>query len=79
MATAGRDCLSDSVSTCVCLQAAMKQRSAQAIVLYAMDLEEHHGPFPIEAAREAFLTTSPSGSRRGATWSAWPRPPTGAR
>ena len=56
MATAARDCLSDSVATCVCLQAAMKQRSAQAIVLYAMDLEEHHGPFPIEAARESFLT-----------------------
>ena len=55
MATAGRDCLSDSVATCVCLQAAMKQRSAQAIVLYAMDLEEHHGEFAIEAAREAFL------------------------
>jgi NAD(P)H-flavin reductase/ferredoxin len=59
LATAGRDCLSDSVSTCVCLQAAMKQRSAQAIVLYAMDLEEHHGPFPIEAAREAFLNDAP--------------------
>jgi propane monooxygenase reductase subunit len=58
-ATAGRDCLSDSVSTCVCLQAAMKQRSAQAIVLYAMDLEEHHGPFPIEAARDAFLSEKP--------------------
>ena len=57
MATAGRDCLSDSVATCVCLQAAMKQRSAQAIVLYAMDLEEHLGKdFAIEAAREAFLT-----------------------
>jgi hypothetical protein len=55
-ATAARDCLSDSLSTCVCLQAAMKQRSAQAIVLYAMDLEQHHGEFPIEAAREAFLT-----------------------
>ena len=36
----------------------MKQRSAQALVLYAMDLEQHHGPFPIEAAREAFLPTS---------------------
>jgi hypothetical protein len=58
-ATAGRDCLSDSIATCVCLQAAMKQRSAQAIVLYAMDLEEHHGPFPIEAAREAFLNDEP--------------------
>ncbi len=56
LATAGRDCLSDSVATCVCLQAAMKQRSAQAIVLYAMDLEEHlGGEFSIEAARRRFL------------------------
>ncbi|HEY2436427.1 MAG TPA: MmoB/DmpM family protein, partial [Solirubrobacteraceae bacterium] len=60
LATAGRDCLSDSVSTCVCLQAAMKQRSAQAIVLYAMDLEEHLNiGFPIETAREAFLRDQP--------------------
>ncbi len=60
LATAGRDCLSDSVSTCVCLQAAMKQRSAQAIVLYAMDLEEHLDvEFPIETAREAFLSDEP--------------------
>jgi propane monooxygenase reductase component len=56
LATIARDCLSDSVTTCVCLQAAMKQRSAQAIVLYAMDLEQHHGAFPIEAARARFLT-----------------------
>jgi NAD(P)H-flavin reductase/ferredoxin len=56
LATAARDCLSDSVATCVCLQAAMKQRSAQALVLYAMDLEEHHGEFPIEAAKHSFLT-----------------------
>lgn len=55
LATIGRDCLSDSVATCVCLQAAMKQRSAQALVLYAMDLERHHGPFPIEDARRQFL------------------------
>ena len=55
MATVARDCLSDSVATCVCLQAAMKQRSAQAIVLYAMDLEEHYGEFPIETARRSFL------------------------
>jgi NAD(P)H-flavin reductase/ferredoxin len=59
LATVGRDCLSDSVSTCVCLQAAMKQRSAQSIVLYAMDLEEHHGEFPIQAARDAFMTDEP--------------------
>ncbi|HTX44668.1 MAG TPA: 2Fe-2S iron-sulfur cluster-binding protein, partial [Solirubrobacteraceae bacterium] len=55
-ATAARDCLSDSVTSCVCLQAAMKQRSAQAIVLYAMDLEREFGvEFPIESARDAFL------------------------
>jgi NAD(P)H-flavin reductase/ferredoxin len=55
LATIGRDCLSDTVATCVCLEAGMKQRAAQAIVLYAMDLEEHHGPFPIEVARNVFL------------------------
>ncbi len=56
LATAARDCLSDSVATCVCLQAAHKQRSAQAIVLYAMDLEPYLGrELPISAAREAFL------------------------
>ena len=57
LATAARDCLSDAVATCVCLQAAHKQRSAQAIVLYAMDLEPHLGcELPIAAARDAFLT-----------------------
>jgi NAD(P)H-flavin reductase/ferredoxin len=56
-ATAARDCLSDSVTSCVCLQAAMKQRSAQAIVLYAMDLEREFGvEFAIETARDAFLS-----------------------
>jgi len=56
LATAARDCLSDAVATCVCLQAAHKQRSAQAIVLYAMDLEPHLGcELPIAAAREGFL------------------------
>jgi ferredoxin-NADP reductase/ferredoxin len=56
LATAARDGLSDTVATCMCLQAAMKQRSAQAIVLYAMDLEPHLGrELPIEGAREAFL------------------------
>jgi NAD(P)H-flavin reductase/ferredoxin len=59
LATAGRDCLSDSIATCVCLQAAMKQRAAQSILLYAMDLEEHHGPFPIADAQEAFISAEP--------------------
>jgi hypothetical protein len=41
----------------MCLQAAMKQRSAQAIVLYAMDLEPHlERELPIQAARESFLS-----------------------
>ena len=61
MATVARDCLSDSVATCVCLQAAMKQRSAQSIVLYAMDLEEHYGEFPIEPR-------TPSRSWRTSAW-----------
>jgi hypothetical protein len=56
MATAARDCLSDSVSMCVALDAAMKQRQAQAIVLYALDLESHFGEFPVERAKERFLT-----------------------
>jgi NAD(P)H-flavin reductase/ferredoxin len=56
LATVARDCLSDTVATCVCLQAAHKQRSAQAIVLYAMDLEPLLGvELPIEPARVAFL------------------------
>ncbi len=56
LATTARDCLSDSVATCVCLQAAHKQRSAQAILLYAMDLEPHLGcELPTSAARNAFL------------------------
>ena len=55
-ATIGRDCLSDTVAHCVCLEAAMKQRSAQAIVLEAMDLEPFLGPIPIDAARAAFLS-----------------------
>jgi NAD(P)H-flavin reductase/ferredoxin len=54
-ATIARDCLSDSVAQCVCLQAAMKQRAAQSLVLYAMDLEQHHGDFSIESARRAFM------------------------
>lgn len=54
-ATVARDGLSDSVSQCIALEAAMKQRSAQALVLYAMDLEPFHGDFSIEAARTAFI------------------------
>ena len=56
LATSARQCLSDSTTACMALQAAMKQRSAQAIVIYAMDLEPHHGDFSIDTARSRWLT-----------------------
>jgi propane 2-monooxygenase small subunit len=55
LATAARDTLSDTVTHCVALEAAMKQRQAQAYLLYGLDLEEHFGDFPVEDSREAFL------------------------
>jgi len=55
MAVSARDGLSDSISHCMVLQAAIKQRSAQALVLYAMDLESFHGEFSIDLARQSFL------------------------
>jgi len=56
LATTARDCLSDTVAMCVILQASMKQRLAQAIVLYAMDLEAHFGEMPIAPSKQRFLT-----------------------
>jgi propane 2-monooxygenase small subunit len=55
LATAGRDCLSDTVAHCVVLDAAMKQRHAQAIVLYGLDLDTYFGDFPVAQARDSFL------------------------
>jgi propane monooxygenase small subunit len=55
LASAARDCLSDTVAHCVALEAAMKQRQAQALLLYGLDLEESLGDFPVDRAREAFL------------------------
>jgi hypothetical protein len=55
LASAARDTLSDTVTHCVALEAAMKQRQAQAYLLYGMDLEEHFGEFPVERARESWL------------------------
>ncbi|MEA2346760.1 MAG: propane 2-monooxygenase small subunit [Thermoleophilaceae bacterium] len=54
-AIAARACLSDSITHCVAIEASMKQRSAQALVLYAMDLEPHLGEFPIESCRKSWL------------------------
>ena len=55
LASAARDTLSDTVTHCVALEAAMKQRQAQAYLLYGMDLEERFGDFPVDSARESFL------------------------
>ncbi|MCK9251019.1 MAG: hypothetical protein M0P31_18815 [Solirubrobacteraceae bacterium] len=55
MASIGRDCLSDSITHAVVFEAASKQRTAQSIVLYAMDLENHFGSFEIAAAKTRWL------------------------
>lgn len=54
-ASAARDCLSDTIAHCVVLEASLKQRMAQSIVLYAMDLEAHFGEMPIEPAKQRWL------------------------
>ena len=55
LASAARDTLSDTVTHCVALEAAMKQRQAQAYLLYGMDLEEQFGDFPVDRAKESFM------------------------
>jgi propane 2-monooxygenase small subunit len=55
LASAARDTLSDTITHCVALEAAMKQRQAQAYLLYGMDLEEHFGDFPVDRSRESWL------------------------
>ena len=59
LAVSTRACLSDSIAHCVGLQAACKQRSAQALVLLALELDQRVGGFSITAARQQFLE-SPS-------------------
>lgn len=58
-ASASRDCLSDSITHCVALEAAMKQRQAQAYLLYAMDLESGFGEFSVDEAKKSFLEDEP--------------------
>jgi propane 2-monooxygenase small subunit len=55
LASAARDTLSDTVTHCVALEAAMKQRQAQAYLLYGMDLEEEFGDFPVDRAKASFM------------------------
>ena len=59
LAVSARACLSDSIAHCVGLEAACKQRSAQALVLLALELDQRAGGFSITAARRQFLE-SPS-------------------
>lgn len=54
-ASCGRDTLSDTLTHAMVMQAALKQRFAQSLVLYGLDLEPHFGPFPIDTARERWL------------------------
>lgn len=55
VAAAGRDTLSDTLTHAVVLQAGTKQRFAQSLVLYALDLEAHLGAFPMDSARDRWL------------------------
>ncbi|HEX4720164.1 MAG TPA: hypothetical protein VH300_16700 [Thermoleophilaceae bacterium] len=52
---ASRPALSDSVTHAIVLEAAMKQRQAQDLVVYAMDLESEIGECSTEAAKQRFL------------------------
>jgi propane monooxygenase small subunit len=52
---AARPALSDLLTQAIVLEAAMKQRQAQDLVVYAMDLEPEIGECSTEAARTRFL------------------------
>jgi hypothetical protein len=52
---ASRPALSDSITHAIVLQAATKQRQAQDLVVYAMDLEAEIGECSTEVARARFL------------------------
>ena len=52
---AARPALSDTLTHAIVLEAAMKQRQAQDLVVYAMDLEPEIGECSTEAAKERFL------------------------
>jgi hypothetical protein len=51
--------LADTIAHFIVFDAGFKQRHAQALVLYAMDLEEDHGEFSMEAARTSWLEDEP--------------------
>lgn len=55
IASSARAALSDSLAHFMTFSAGFKQREAQAVVLYAMDLETDHGEFSMDAARESWM------------------------
>lgn len=55
VASSARAALSDSLAHFMTFSAGFKQRDAQAVVLYAMDLEADHGEFSMDAARESWM------------------------
>ena len=59
LASTARACLSDTITHWVAFQAGMKQRAAQAVVLYAMDLEEDLGEFSMDAAQRSWMEDEP--------------------
>jgi len=52
---AARPALSDLITHAIVLEAAMKQRQAQDLVVYSMDLENEIGECSTEAAKERFM------------------------
>jgi propane 2-monooxygenase small subunit len=52
---ASRGALSDTITHAIVLEAAMKQRQAQDLVVYAIDLETEIGECSTEAAKQRFL------------------------
>jgi hypothetical protein len=59
IASSARAALSDTITHFMAFEAGFKQRQAQAIVLYAMDMEADHGEFSMDAARESWLADEP--------------------
>lgn len=60
-----RECLSDSLAHAYGIEAGVKQRQFQSLVLYGMDLEERFGGFEVNDAKTRFLEHAPYQALRG--------------
>lgn len=54
-ASAGRNALSDGITRAIVFEAALKQRFAQSLVLYGMDLEPHFGDMGLAGPKQRWL------------------------